>query len=191
MRATIAGLSKAESDAYIRHRLAKAGSKGRRLFTRRALSLIIREAKGNPRRLNVLCDNALVTGLGYKKKPVTAGIAKEVIADLHGRTRHSSKWIHAAGSLLLIVVLAGLLLWERQDIWGSRSLTTLGEFVHQSSETIKKYLFGDDRKADAKQYGVLLTRHVLDVPSPPRLPQVPPVPQPPRPSDWKYSKDRL
>jgi hypothetical protein len=182
MRATIAGLSKAESDAYIRHRLAKAGSKGRKLFTRRALSLIIRKAQGNPRRLNILCDNALVTGLGYKKKPVTAGIAKEVIADLNGRTHRSWKWIHAAGSLLLIVVLAGLFLWERQDIWGSRSLTTLGEFVHQSSETIKKYLFGDDRKVDAKQYGVLLTTHVLDVPSPPKPPQLPPVPQPPPPT---------
>ena len=189
VRANIGPLSRNESHAYIRHRLAKAGAKGRKIFTRRALSLIIREAKGNPRLTNILCDNALVTGLGYKKKPVTAGIAKEVIADLNGNARHSWKWVHAAGSLLFIVVLAGLLLWEGQDMWGSRPLTTLEEFVHQSSETIKRYLFGDERKADAKQYGVLLTTHVLDVPSPPRPPQLPPVPQPPpRPSVMKLFK---
>jgi general secretion pathway protein A len=182
VRATIVPLAKNESYAYIRHRLAKAGSKGKKLFTNRALSLIVREAKGNPRRLNILCDNAFVTGLGYRKRPVTAGIAKEVIADLNGSTsRISWKWVHAAGSLLLIVVLAGLLLWERQDTWGSLPLTTLEEFVHQSSETIKKYLFGDERKAEAKEYGQLRITHVLDVPSPPRPPQLPPVPQPPRP----------
>ena len=111
LRATIQPLSHAESVQYIRHRLDKAGGEGKAIFTNSALKRIVREAKGIPRSLNILCDNALVTALGYKKNPVTARIAQEVINDLSGKPSHAFwKLIPlAAGALILGLALIALM----------------------------------------------------------------------------------
>jgi general secretion pathway protein A len=84
VRTTIAPLSKQESEAYIHHRLMTAGLVSGPVFEDGALRLIIRAAKGTPRMINILCDNALVTGCGYGRKPVTRAIVREVIDDFQG-----------------------------------------------------------------------------------------------------------
>ncbi len=111
LRAIIHPLSQQESVEYIQHRLEKAGGEGKAIFTAGALKCIVREAKGIPRRLNILCDNALVTSLGYTKNPVTARIAKEVINDLAGKSSHALwKLIPlAAGVLILLLALVALI----------------------------------------------------------------------------------
>jgi len=81
-----------ESFAYIRHRLMKASSFHVTVFTKRALKLIVEEADGIPRTINILCDNALITGFGYQRNPVNYKIVKEVIADLRGRQPKGSFW---------------------------------------------------------------------------------------------------
>ena len=68
IRATLTPLSADESLAYIRYRLEKAGAESTNIFTRGALRRIVRHAGGIPRLLNILCDNALITGLGYQKR---------------------------------------------------------------------------------------------------------------------------
>jgi general secretion pathway protein A len=106
LRFTILPLTEEESFDYIRHRLAKVGCIGdTRVFTRGALKRIIREAKGIPRNLNILCDNALITGFGYKIKPVNIKIVKEVIVDLKGKVKPSLlKWVLAPAVLLLFII---------------------------------------------------------------------------------------
>ncbi|MEI9476848.1 MAG: AAA family ATPase [Deltaproteobacteria bacterium] len=106
LRFTIIPFTKEESFDYIRHRLAKVGCIGdTRVFTRGALKRIVREAKGIPRNLNILCDNALITGFGYKIKPVNIKIVKEVIVDLKGKARPSLlKWVLAPTVLLLFII---------------------------------------------------------------------------------------
>jgi general secretion pathway protein A len=84
VRATISLLSRQESLAYIRHRLSKSSRKEPDIFTKAALERIIRKAKGNPRSINILCDNALITGFGSGKKKVTFRTAGEIIADMEG-----------------------------------------------------------------------------------------------------------
>lgn len=74
-----------ECEAYVKHRLIKAGGGERPVFTRKALYRIIEEARGIPRILNILCDNALITGFGYGKNPVNLGVALEIIKDFRGR----------------------------------------------------------------------------------------------------------
>jgi general secretion pathway protein A len=81
IRAHILPLSAEDSRSYVEHRLSVAGLNNSSIFDKRALDIIIKEANGIPRKLNILCDNALITGFGYKKNPVTASIAKEVISD--------------------------------------------------------------------------------------------------------------
>jgi general secretion pathway protein A len=68
VRSTIYPFTREESLKYIQHRLAMASAeKKNRIFTRAALRKIIKNAEGIPRIINILCDNALVTGFGYKK----------------------------------------------------------------------------------------------------------------------------
>jgi general secretion pathway protein A len=76
VRATILPLTRTESHAYIEHRLSKAvvGASGP-VFARAALRHLVARAHGNPRRLNVLCDRALVSGFARKRRPVPLGAA--------------------------------------------------------------------------------------------------------------------
>jgi general secretion pathway protein A len=75
-------LSEEESRLYISHRLQKADSEISRVFTPDALDLICQYAQGNPRRLNILCDNSFLIGYGLSKKVVDSDIVAEVLEDL-------------------------------------------------------------------------------------------------------------
>ena len=89
MRTTVAPLTSEESLAYIVHRLAKAGAKDTSVFTKTALKRIVKEAKGIPRIINVLCDNALITAYGHQQKAVTSRAVEETITDLSGQKQHA------------------------------------------------------------------------------------------------------
>ncbi|MGM0646732.1 MAG: AAA family ATPase [Thermodesulfobacteriota bacterium] len=108
IRSILRPLSKAQSRQYIQHRLHKAGAEDRRLFTRAALNTICRKANGTPRRINILCDNALITAFGYGKAKVTAPIVREVDADLAGRRFHPRRRWLGALALLLLVAAGGV-----------------------------------------------------------------------------------
>lgn len=104
VRATISPLKHEESMAYIQHRLEKTLIKHTPIFTKGALKLIVKQAKGVPRILNILCDNALITGYGYQKKPVASKIVKEVIADFKGRTKSPLlRWGLVTSVILLLI----------------------------------------------------------------------------------------
>jgi general secretion pathway protein A len=128
VRCTLTPFTDTESQAYIEHRLSTAGSSTSALFTPGAVRAIIKHARGIPRMLNVVCDCALVTGLGYRKKPVTAAIVREVIGDLEGRARVAPRrwwvWVPVAALLVLCAVLPVLAYWDflpqGQDHTGSR-----------------------------------------------------------------------
>jgi len=107
IRSTIIPLSGKESMAYIKHRLEKAALNGTPVFTKGAMKRIVKEAKGIPRVLNILCDNALITGFGYKARPVNAKIVDEVITDYQGGKKEHSllKWVITPAVLLLLFVL--------------------------------------------------------------------------------------
>jgi general secretion pathway protein A len=108
LRCEISPFSRAESIKYIKHRLSRVTSKENRVFTRWALRSIVSRTGGVPRAINILCDNALMTGFGRQKKPVTSDIVKRVIVDLEGKPRPRSFKLAAAAAagLLLIVALA-------------------------------------------------------------------------------------
>ena len=118
IRSTIISLSEEESLAYIKHRLAKAAFNGSPVFTKGALKRIAKEAKGIPRNLNILCDNALITGFGYKIKPVSTKIVNEVITDLNGGEEEKIpllKWVIPPAALLLFIILL-LFFYSNKDL---------------------------------------------------------------------------
>jgi hypothetical protein len=53
------------------------------VFTREAVIAVHHAARGLPRTINVICDNALVTGFADNVKPVSGGIIAAVCADFH------------------------------------------------------------------------------------------------------------
>jgi general secretion pathway protein A len=114
IRSTIYPLGRKESKSYINHRLAKTLASASPVFTKGALNLIIKEARGIPRVLNILCNNALITGYGYQRKPVTSRIVREIINDYNGRkTTRVLRPVFALVSLLLLI--AGFT-WMGRDV---------------------------------------------------------------------------
>ena len=103
---TIQPLTEKESYEYIESRIAKVSKDGGRLFSPGATRRIVRQAKGIPRAINILCDNALMTGFGYQSRPVTAHIVREVIADQTGQHRPDMrKLVDIAGLCAALVTL--------------------------------------------------------------------------------------
>jgi general secretion pathway protein A len=107
VRSTLVPLTEKESRAYIEHRLNKAGGSISSVFTSGAIREIVDHAKGVPRVINIVCDNALVIGLGCQKKPVKARMVREAIRDLAGHVR--VWWLPWAWVSLVAVLAAGVL----------------------------------------------------------------------------------
>ena len=109
---TINPLTQKESLAYIRHRLDKVRTHNEPIFTKSAESLLVNAAQGTPRVLNTLCTNALITGVGYQEKPVSAKTVKQVVASLLGKpapARLSHRWLYGTAATVLAILLLGLL----------------------------------------------------------------------------------
>jgi len=77
-------LSAGETADYVRHRLAVAGSKGVTVFDEGAMSRIYDYSGGVPRKINVLCDRALVAGYAANKQRIGRSIVQETVGELEG-----------------------------------------------------------------------------------------------------------
>lgn len=75
-------LDEEDTYRYIQHRLDIAGFKGPFLFNDEALNLIWKNSEGIPRKINILCDNALLIGYGIDKRIINREIIQEAINDL-------------------------------------------------------------------------------------------------------------
>ena len=81
LRCDLPSLTLAETAAYIAFRIRTAGGEASRLFTREAVTLIHESAKGIPRVVSVICDNALLSGFALGRKPIGSDIVSEVLRD--------------------------------------------------------------------------------------------------------------
>jgi general secretion pathway protein A len=74
-----------ETAGYMLSRIRCAGGVAAQVFTGEAVTLIHEAAKGIPRIINVLADNALMTGFAVQQRPVTSQIVHDVCRDVHIR----------------------------------------------------------------------------------------------------------
>jgi general secretion pathway protein A len=81
LRCELRQLELAETAAYIAARVRVAGGNPEMLFTRDAVAVIHQYARGLPRTISVICDNALVSGFALDAKPVGRSIVLEVCRD--------------------------------------------------------------------------------------------------------------
>jgi len=87
VRCQISPLTEEESKKYIDHRLSLVGSSRREVFTPEAISMMIRFARGFPRVINILCDNAFMIGYGLSKTRVDEDIVRQAIKEMEVPTQ--------------------------------------------------------------------------------------------------------
>ena len=83
-------LNKAESEAYIQHRL-RVGGTNHEIFSRGAKQKIFNASKGIPRLINVLADRALLGAYSQEKSRVDTKLAKQVITEVLGEDKRLTK----------------------------------------------------------------------------------------------------
>ncbi len=124
-------LSEAETVQYIRHRLTVAGMRGAVPFDGDARSRIHQLARGVPRRINLLCDRALLGAYSTGQARVNSSIVNRAAQEVFGRAELSktfgaaakltsgffgggrSSWLAFSGLTLLCLV--GLIAWTAKD----------------------------------------------------------------------------
>ena len=77
----ISALSESETDQYIRFRLNVAGSKTA-IFTSSAIKAVFKFSSGYPRLINIICDQALLTGYVKEKRKIDEDIVAECANEL-------------------------------------------------------------------------------------------------------------
>lgn len=82
VRAQLSLLSASESVEYMKHRVACAGGNLDKLFAGRAVKAVARYAKGNPRVINLICDNALIAAYAAREQMVSYKTVRETAAAL-------------------------------------------------------------------------------------------------------------
>ncbi len=135
LRRYITPLSEKETYEYIQHRLTVAGYSGPSLFNRQTQKMTWEYSGGVPRKINVLCDNALLIGYALRQKSIEASVIEEAIRDLNwspfsssrrnqatdpvqppprsrGRTSHSrfataASFVFAAAGIFLVALVLG------------------------------------------------------------------------------------
>src|SRR5271165_1329288 len=90
LRFHLTALTKAETSAYIDHRLEVAGSQGRRIFADDTYPIIYKYTGGVPRLINTLCDTCMMAAFGRDQDSVT-------MTDLDAAIREL-QWVEFASS---------------------------------------------------------------------------------------------
>jgi general secretion pathway protein A len=82
IRSALMPLEGPEVAAYVAARIQRAGGTPAQLFSQEAVLAIAELARGIPRVISVICDNALIHGLALGRRPVTRDIVEEVCSIL-------------------------------------------------------------------------------------------------------------
>ena len=90
LRFHLTALTKAETMAYIDHRLEVAGAEGRRIFAEETYPIIYKYTGGVPRLINTLCDTCMMAAFGRDQDSVT-------MADLDAAIREL-QWVEFAAN---------------------------------------------------------------------------------------------
>lgn len=109
-------LSRSETREYIEKRLKVAGARDTRLFDDAAVREVHRHSRGIPRLINVLCDNALVTGYVEEKRVIDKRVVRDVARDMEGPVPAAKPaWSYVFVSVVFVLVLVGILFfWARE-----------------------------------------------------------------------------
>jgi general secretion pathway protein A len=141
-------LSEAETVQYIRHRLTVAGMRGAVPFDSEARSRIHQLARGVPRRINLLCDRALLGAYSTGQARVNSEIVDRAAEEVFGRNETGkfartasfpgtarTGWLAFAG--LAFVCVFGLVMWAAKERMRSQTVAASAILPAASASPVK------------------------------------------------------
>ena len=119
-------LTQKETIDYVNHRLGVAGARERDpIFTTSALKLIYKYSDGVPRKINLMCDRALLGAYVHNEKIVDAKTVKQAAKEVAGRRNRDGKqkrfrtdmvfWMVANLVLMTGVILLGYGIYTKPE----------------------------------------------------------------------------
>ncbi len=113
VRYNLEPLAKNDVQGYVEHRLVVAGGKGNVQFTKGALEAIYGYSQGNPRRINGVCDRALLIAYSRDEFTISKRTVQKAIEDICGdvtleprlKRGWSQKRVGSLSVLLLLLLI--------------------------------------------------------------------------------------
>ncbi|WP_455210761.1 AAA family ATPase [Kaarinaea lacus] len=123
-------LTQKETMDYVNHRLGVAGARERDpIFTGSALKQIYKYSEGVPRKVNLLCDRALLGAYVHNEKIVDAKTVKQAAKEVAGRRNKTAKqkrfradmmaWFVANVVLMVGVIILGYAIYTKPDVFAT------------------------------------------------------------------------
>jgi general secretion pathway protein A len=103
----IGPLNRAETEAYVQHRIQVAGGLGKVAFTKGALAAVHAVSKGVPRVLNLVCDRALLAGYARGARTIDAPTVRLAAREVQGVGPRLDWRGVAAAAVAAVVALLG------------------------------------------------------------------------------------
>jgi len=107
---------------YMEHRMVVAGGHGNVRFSKGAVRDIYSYSRGNPRRINNVCDRALLISYALGRHDVSRGIIKKSIRELYGNNNPITGWggsrkqrASYAFLLFILIIAAGYGGWRYKE----------------------------------------------------------------------------
>jgi general secretion pathway protein A len=162
---------------YVEHRLVVAGGRGNVRVTNGGYRKIAAFSKGNPRRINAVCDRSLLIAYVEGRQRISEGTVRRAIEELHRDMRIEPvvgvefwrKAVLSSTVLLLLIMLAGFAGWRlraniaenppvQQDMSSVEALNSVPSLSGDiGSGEMEPTLFLDERTSLLELFG--LTSH--------------------------------
>lgn len=112
----LGSLTEAETASYVAHRLAVAGGGASRPFPRSVLGQVFQLSHGVPRRINLLCDRALLGAYVENSREVTRQILRragsEVFSAGAAPAAPGMRWQYVAAGVLATAAIGAAAAWQ-------------------------------------------------------------------------------
>ena len=161
VRYNLRALTSKDIRGYVEHRMAVAGGGDNPRFTKWAVRNIYLYSRGNPRRINNVCDRALLIAYVMGKRDISKDIIKKAVRELAGNNSLISEWgrkwerrVSYAFLLLLLIITAGFGGWSyREGLFKTAVLDDIQPAAplfmdEQKSLSTLFSIFYDDKKVE-------------------------------------------
>jgi type II secretory pathway predicted ATPase ExeA len=141
-RGVLKPLKPAQAALYVECRLSAQGGNCSAVFERRALNHLLRRSDGIPRKINMLCHNAMLAAFYTGARKVSVGTAKKIAAEYHDSVRIANRKSIGrrllmpaliAGSALASLWLLGLVRPSLWSNWLLRHTVSLSGLIDQAA----------------------------------------------------------
>ncbi len=151
LRFHLTPLSKADTSAYIQHRLEVAGSNGRQIFDPEAFALIYRYTGGIPRLINTLSDTAMMAAYAQDRDAVS-------IEDVHAAIEEL-QWVEYTERSVRLHAFSGNAPAERRLVLGRILIGVNGQTIAERELTPGRFIIGRTPDNDLQIDSKYISRH--------------------------------